>query len=131
MSDTPDYIFTPQKVLDTTGPKYDEFYGNSEDYDYLDASNNPRLNEDSNRTLAKKLIRDDGTYKYLVKTNASKKFYNPLSMYGKSEIGSTFLDKTCKDFKFKAVSQKIFDSYVNFLRTKNVSWLYNAEREAE
>lgn len=108
-----------------------EFYGFIDDYDFLDESNNPRLTNDNHRTLAKKIRRDDGTFKFFVKTNASKKLYNPMSMYGKAEIGSTFLDKTCKDFKFKSVNKKIFDLYIHFLRTKNMSWLYNAEREAE
>jgi len=109
----------------------DKYYGFANDYDFIDNTNNPRLNKDSDRTLAKKILREDGTYKFFVKTNASKKLFNPMAIYGKAEIGSTFLDKTCKDFKFKSVNKKIFDLYINFLRTKNLSWLYNAEREAE
>lgn len=126
-----DFIFQQKKSNTLAEPTDDEYYGFIDDNDFIDTNNNPRLNTDNDRTLAKKIQREDGTFKYFVKINGSKKLFNPISIYGKSEIGSTFLDKTCKDFKFLSVNKKIFDLYVNFLRTKNVSWLYNAEREAE
>lgn len=126
-----DCIYQKQDNFEESNKEINEYYGFADDHDYIDNSNNPRLNNDTGRTLAKKLQREDGTFKMFVKTNARKKLYNPMSLYGKTEIGSTFLDKTCKDFKFKSVNKKIFDLYINFLRTKNMSWLYNAEREAE
>ena len=40
----------------------------------------------------------------------------------------SFLDKVCGDSeKFKEVNFKIFNMYIHFLRTKNISWLNNAE----
>jgi len=130
--DISDCIFQ-QKVVNEEEPKLIEnaYYGFIDDYDFLDSQNNPRLEKDDERTFAKKIIKSDGSHRLFVKTNASKKIYNPMSMYGKDEIGSKFLDKTCKDFKFKAVNLKVFNLYLNFLRTKNLSWLHNAEREAE
>jgi hypothetical protein len=54
-----------------------------------------------------------------------------MSIYGQ-ENNSTFLDRVCRaSGKFKDVNYKTFDLYVNFLKTKNVAWLHNAEREAE
>jgi hypothetical protein len=46
---------------------------------------------------------------------------------GKSE---KFLSKIGrKEYNFKQVNQEIFDMYLNFLSTKNIAWLNNAERE--
>jgi hypothetical protein len=43
---------------------------------------------------------------------------------------SRFLAKIGKnEWSFKSVNKDIFDKYVNFLRTKNIAWLNNAERD--
>ena len=33
------------------------------------------------------------------------------------------------EYNFSKVNQRVFDMYLNFLRTKNIAWLNNAERE--
>ena len=33
------------------------------------------------------------------------------------------------DFKFKEVSSRTFDLYLQFLKTSNIAWINNAERE--
>ncbi len=109
-----------------------ELYTLIDHQDFIDSDNNPRAKNDNDQVLAKKIIRDDGSIKYMVKRDGSGKLYNPISIYGQNVSRSTtFLDKTCKDFKFRTVNMKIFEYYISFLKTKNLSWLYNAEREAE
>lgn len=109
-----------------------ELYTLDGDSDFLDKNDNPRSKTDNDKVLAKKIHRDDGTIKFMIKRDGSGKLFNPLSIYGDNQSrAANFLDKTCKDFKFRTVNMKIFEYYVNFLRTKNLSWLYNAEREAE
>jgi hypothetical protein len=109
-----------------------ELYTLMDNHDYTDEASNPRSKVDNDKVLAKKFLREDGTTKFMVKRDGSGKLFNPLSIYGDNQSrASNFLDKTCKDFKFRTVNMKIFDYYVSFLRTKNLSWLYNAEREAE
>jgi hypothetical protein len=109
-----------------------ELYTLYDNQDYIDQNNNPRSKTDNDRVLAKKITRDDGSIKYMIKRDGSGRLYNPISIYAQNQSrSSTFLDKTCKDFKFRTVNMKIFEYYINFLRTKNLSWLFNAEREAE
>jgi hypothetical protein len=61
----------------------------------------------------------------------SIKLFNPVSIYG-VEKDKNFLDRICRsNSKFKEVNHKVFDLYVKFLQSKNISWLNNAEREAE
>ena len=127
------FIFkqTKRDIKDTE-PDNVELYTLMDNHDFTDETNNPRAKQDNDKVLAKKFFREDGTIKFMIKRDSSGKLFNPLSIYGDNQSrASNFLDKTCKDFKFRTVNMKIFEHYVNFLRTKNLSWLYNAEREAE
>jgi hypothetical protein len=109
-----------------------EFYSIVGSEEFLDSNSNPRVsNENDTRVLAKKIIRDDGSVKFTIRTNATGKLQNPVSIYG-SEKTNNFLDRVCRSSdKFKEVNMKTFDLYINFLKTKNIAWLNNAEREAE
>lgn len=122
-----DFIFTPEK----TKPELsEEFYTLSGCEDFFDKQNQPRKKEFCSETYAKKIIRDDGSVRYSVRFDTNGKLFNPISMY-ENKQNQTFLDRVCRSSeKFKNVSYKVFDLYVNFLRTKNIAWLNNAEREA-
>jgi hypothetical protein len=109
-----------------------EFYTVLGMEDFLDKQENPRLSdENSQKVLAKKIVRADNSIRYSVKVDNRGKAQNPISIYG-SEIDNSFLDRICRsNDKFKDVSEKAFSLYVKFLKTKNVAWLHNAEREME
>lgn len=109
-----------------------EYYTLSGLEDFVDNNNNPRVNNEANdNVFAKKTIRDNSSVRYSIKISKDGKIFNPLSIYGK-EIDSTFLDRVCRaSGKFRDVNYKTFDMYINFLKTKNVAWLHNAEREAQ
>lgn len=122
------FISQFQTVNETTNT--DAYFTISGQEDYIDNESNPRIQKaDSNKILAKKLSRVDGTFRYLLKMDRNGKIYNPLSIYGENQA-TTFLDRVCRSQnKFKDVNMKAFNMYLNFLRTKNVSWLHNTERE--
>lgn len=107
-----------------------EIYTILDKHDYLDSNNYPRCgSENSANALAKKIYRNDGSIRYSIKLDNNGKIYNPLSIYGETKF-SSFLDRVCRSQnKYKDVNQKAFDMYVNFLKTKNIAWLHNAERE--
>jgi hypothetical protein len=129
--ETEEFIFQQKKIDYEKLNNIDEFYTMVGDQDYRDDNNNPRLLKDDNKkTLAKKIFTENKT-KYLVKMNTDGKLHNPLSVVSKQKMTSNFLDRKCREPKFKTVSNKTFNMYINFLRTKNLSWLYNADREAE
>lgn len=107
----------------------EQYYTLSGMEDFIDDQQMPRVTKINEKTFAKKIIRDDGTIRYSVKLNPNGKLYNPVSMYGQDK-GNTFLDRVCRsNDRFKNVSLKTFDLYINFLKTKNLAWLNNAERE--
>ncbi len=126
------FIFNPLNDQEQLHVEKNEFYSTMGSHDYLDDQNYPRISkENDKRILAKKITREDGSIKYSIKLTNNGKMQNPLSMYG-VEKDNTFLDRVCRsNDKFKEVNYKVFDLYINFLKTKNIAWLHNAEREAE
>ena len=122
------YIYSEDKEINTL--LEDEYFTVSGLEDYLDINNNPRVTSlEDNKILAKKVTREDNSTKYSIKIDSNGKIYNPVSMYVDKE---SFLDKVCRvSEKFKEVNFKIFNMYIHFLRTKNLAWINNAEREKE
>lgn len=125
MNDT-DFIFS-NKV--TTQPliSYDlfTFFG---DHDYLDDNEYPRTHEDTNKVLAKIRTGVSNT-KYFVKVGSHGQIFNPIGIYSEGKQNK-FLSKIGKlEFAFREVNKKVFDMYINFLKTKNSAWLNNAQRE--
>ena len=91
----------------------------------------PRRHNVDDQVYAKRIQRKDGTYKLTIRTATDGKLYNPMSIYGE-EKKSTLLDNICKsNEKFRTVNPKAFDLYIQFLSSKNLAYLYNAERESE
>ena len=107
-----------------------EFFTLSGDEEFT-LQDTPRRHKEDNQVYAKRLQRKDGTYKLTIRTGTDGKLYNPMSIYGE-EKKSTLLDNICKsNEKFRTVNPKAFDLYVQFLSSKNLAYLYNAERESE
>ena len=99
------------------------------DHEFLDDNGNPRTNTENNKVVAKSVTTDNKSPRYYLKVGTYGKLYNPIGLYSEGQ-NSKFLSKIGrKQFEFKEVNQKIFDLYINFLTTKNLAWLNNAERE--
>jgi hypothetical protein len=108
-----------------------KFYTIIGDEDYLDDDMNPRLKQDNNKAIAKALKKSDNlSYRYFIKIGAYGKIYNPISIYDPDSKQPKFMTRVRKsEWEFQEVSPKVFDYYINFLRTKNIAWFNNAERE--
>lgn len=97
------------------------------DEDFIDDNGNPRLNNDSNKVLAKQIYRNNNV-SFAVKIANNNKLYNPLD-YGIEDKSYSIVDNVCRpQDKFKTVNQETFRLYVNFLTSKNLNWLTQAER---
>lgn len=75
-------------------------------------------------TYAKKVI-IESRIKYYILANRSC-IFNPFDIYNSKRSNRLFHDK---DHVFKEVNKKIFDMYVRFLNSQNLSLLYNIQRE--
>lgn len=126
-------IFTNNNVFEQKIVEEKEFFYTSlGEQDFLD-NEIPMRNQEDENVYAKKIIRSNGSIKYMIRLDYSAKFFNPFSIYDKEDQRQSieFLNSVCRNNKkFKEVSSKVFDLYLHFLVSKNTSWLFNAEREA-
>lgn len=105
--------------------KYYTIFGK---HDYLDDDQNPRLDKESQQAFAKVIINNNKS-RFFIKTGTYGKIYNPIGLYSEN-THSKFLNRAGKPaWNFKEVNSRVFGMYVSFLRTKNLAWLNNAERE--
>jgi hypothetical protein len=105
------------------------YYSTINSYDFIDQNNNPRIEkEDDARVLAKEKIKPDGNTKYLIRLNNHKKLYDPTVDLSENKSNDLFQYDN-QNVDFKEVSKTTFNLYLSFLRTMNVSWIRNAERE--
>ncbi|NDB60183.1 hypothetical protein EB001_17290 [bacterium] len=96
--------------------------------DKFDSEKYPIRLKDDHLVLAKKVTSEHST-KFYIKIGTYGKIFNPIGLYSEGKE-SKFLSKIGrKEFEFKEVSPKVFDMYLSFLKTKNIAWLNNAERE--
>jgi hypothetical protein len=105
-----------------------EFYTIVGQHDFLDKEENPRVNNDGNNVYAKKSMSSSKT-RYWIKVGTYGKIFNPIGLYSEGTANKFVAKIGKKIWEFKEVNQKVFDMYVNFLRTKNIAWINNAERE--
>lgn len=127
MADLKDNLFFQQNIDPPT--KVYEYYTILGDHDFLDSDGKPRANEENNKVVAKTVTTDNKPSRYYIKVGTYGKIYNPIGLYSEGN-NTKFLSKIGrKQFEFKEVNNNIFNLYLNFLTTKNIAWLNNAERE--
>lgn len=98
------------------------------DHDYLDDDDFPRTDEDSTKVLAK-IRKGISNTKYFIKVGSHGQIFNPIGMYSEGKQNK-FMSKIGKlEFAFREVNKNVFETYINFLKTKNIAWLNNAQRE--
>jgi hypothetical protein len=124
------YLFTldSQKQTQDLSSQDIEYYTMLGDHDFIDDNQRPRAKKEKSGVVAKQITKNTNKKLY-IKIGTYGKIFNPMGMFseGKNE---KFLAKIGrKEFEFKEVNQKVFDMYLNFLSSKNLAWLNNAERE--
>jgi hypothetical protein len=95
-------------------------------HDYIDDDDNPRSEE--SKAMAKSITASNNT-RYFVKIGMYGKIFNPIGLHSEGRQDK-FLSKIGrKEWEFKEVNPKVFDLYINFLKSRNIAWLNNAQRE--
>lgn len=122
-----DFVFAQKSVSQTL--KVYEYFTMLGDHDFVDDQDRPRAKTENNAVVAKTSTVDNHPTRFFIKVGTYGKIFNPIGMYSEGK-NAKFLSKIGrKEFEFKEVNQKIFELYTNFLSTKNLAWLNNAERE--
>ena len=95
----------------------------------LDFNGYPQVEDEEHKdVLAKIVIINAGTPSYMIKRDAHGRFFNPMGI--DEGRHNKFIHRAGKDkYEFKSVSSKTFRFYIDFLKTKNLAHLRNAERE--
>lgn len=113
--------------------------------DSIDENGNPIVHDGlSTKVFAKainnrkprELVRNDSpfgksSYRFYIKVNPESQPFNPKKFHTVNDQNKlSFIDSKCKDgWFFKEVSQTVFDKYLLFLKTENLKWLKETQRE--
>lgn len=123
-----DYIYTQHNIIAEESRVEVKNYTMLGYQEYIDDDNKPRVSDDSDKIFAKTILANQRV-RYFVKVGAYGKLFNPMGMFSEGQENK-FLSKIGKNaFEFKEVNMRIFDLYLNFLTSKNIAWLNNAQRE--
>lgn len=96
-------------------------------HESLDEEDNP-IAKDKDSSLAYSRTSDNDET-YYIKVGLYGKIYNPIGLFSEGKQNK-FLSKVGKnEYNFVKVNSKVFSMYINFLKSKNIAWLNNAERE--
>lgn len=97
--------------------------------DDTDANNNSITKKDSESVFAKKLHLQ-GRWKFFVRIDENNMLYNPYNIYGNYNPKKNVINKPNEQpVKFKETSHNLFETYLQFLQTQNMSIYNNINRE--
>lgn len=124
---TESFIFQHNKTKESSLKS--KFFSTIKDYDFIDEENNPCLIEENDpRVMAKAKLKNNNSYKYMIRLDNLKKIYDPTIDMSETKDKNLF-SVDGSEIEFKEVSKPTFDLYLSFLKTMNVAWIRNAERE--
>ncbi len=105
------------------------------DHEFEDTMGFPKLSLQKNKDVfsmqnayAVKISKGNKT-NYYVKRGKYGKLYNPIGLYSEGNVTKQNTRHGQSQWSLKTTSEKVFNYYINFLKTKNSAWLNNAERE--
>jgi hypothetical protein len=85
------------------------------------------LAEERDNAYAKEVVRG-GKARYFIKIGRNGRMFDPLAVVP-SDARSYKRTHGTDEWTYREVNKRVFDLYLNYLRTKNNAWLHNAERE--
>jgi hypothetical protein len=116
-----------------------KFYTTFQYQEFVDDNDNSCRTTDSDKVFAKSLkagysknVRESSPKydKFYIRVYPNKKPYDPFPRYSMSDNKNSFVDKICKSENvYKQVTEIVFNSYLNYLRTENTQWYNKTERE--
>ena len=114
-----------------------EVYTFKGEEDYVDEKGYPRLELDHKEmdnvfhnfdAYAVRMTLGDKT-NYYVKRGKHGRLFNPIGMFSEGQSRKQMRHAGKPEWSLQATNRKVFDLYINFLKTRNAAWLTNAERE--
>lgn len=119
-------FFINNNISETSSVEYYTIFGKHEELDDLA---NPLVINNIKDALAKKITLSNNKIKYWIKIGPNGRIYNPMGLFSEDRANKHIAKSGKNEWEFRQVNQKVFDLYLSFLRTKNIAWLHNAERQ--
>lgn len=130
-------------IFNATNTQTDEnkFFCLSGYEEFLDKDGFPCLSDENAENVVAKIIHSkkprhfDNTRaypRYYIKLDPNSKIFNPKPTLSTVQDKNSldFINATCKQqWNFQEVTPQIFQKYIMFLKTKNLSWLKDAQRD--
>jgi hypothetical protein len=117
-----------------------KYYTTLQYQEYEDENENSCRNMDDSKVFAKilktgqgkNITNTGGLYnKFYIRTHPNRKLYDPFPKYSITDNIDSFVDKVCKsDNVYKQVTERVFNMYLNFLKTESSQWYIKAQRES-
>jgi hypothetical protein len=108
-----------------------EFFGHKKKNDFLDDLLNPRIKTEkalkNDKDVYAKTITNNGKTRFFVRVDDRRNIFDPNPLV--TNQSNTLLKRTDEVTNFIEVNPKVFELYVNYLRTLNRSWLSKANKE--
>lgn len=124
MSDNFDQFIVKQTPNTQSATKTNMYYTAVGNQDYIDDEGNTRHDEEKQNTFAKI---ENG--KFFIKVGLDNRAYNPIGLFSEGQHNKVLSKIGKNEFNYKKVNQRVFELYLSFLRTKNIAWLNNTNRE--
>lgn len=104
-------------------------------HDYLDADDMPCLMDgdvtaEENDWACAKTVTIDGNTRFFVKRGDNGRLLNPIGISDEWTHNKFRHQTGKKAWNFMEVNERVFQFYIQFLKTKNTAYHINAEREA-
>ena len=102
--------------------------------DYIDDAGLPRLSASTEEAWvspyahALKISGKSGT-RFFVRQGPHGKLFNPIGFFSEGKESKVSKHAGKREWELREVNDRVFNFYLNFLRTKNLSYINNAERE--
>jgi len=97
------------------------------DHSSLDEENYPLASNKKDSLAYSKIINNNS--QFYLKIGLNGKIFNPIGLYSEGKQNKFLAKIGREEYSFTRVNEKIFKMYLMFLKTKNLAWLNNAERE--
>lgn len=119
-----------------------KFYTTQEHSQFQDLNGFFRSSDENQHVFAKaikdkpskNIVSSRKNYSYYIKASPNKILYDARKLHitEKSPQNHSYINAICKSNQtFLQVSEDIFNKYINFLKTGNVQWLNQAQREVK
>jgi hypothetical protein len=117
-----------------------KFYTKKGEESFVDEDKNFRSSIESSQVYAKAIRKrlsknfagnKNLAYAFYIKSDPSRNLFNPIDLHTiEPKMKKSFINKVCKtELVFTEVTESIFNKYLTFLRTENIKWLQDAQRE--